>query len=128
KLQQDRIGNSHKANFSAAAQFPYKISFEGRITYSSNALSQGRTTGSVSTDFGIRKTFMGNKVLVRLMAIDPLAQKNYKEFIDGLTVAGNKYLQERDRIISTRNYSLTLSYRFTNTRKTEMDNTLKKIT
>ena len=116
ELLPDRVGLSHRANLNASAQFPHKISFEAQVNYFTNALAQGRTSGSVTTSFGARKTFMNNKFLIRFMATDPFRQRNSLELADVLTTTGS-YSQERNRIINTRNYSATISYRFSNSNK-----------
>lgn len=116
ELLPNRVGFSHRANLNASAQFPHKISVEVQMNYFSNANAQGRTSGSVTTGFGARKTFINNKFLVRFMVTDPFSQRNSLEYIDGLTTSGS-YSQERNRIVNTQNYSATLSYRFSNANK-----------
>lgn len=121
----DRIGYSHRLNLNLTGNLPYKIACEGQLNYTSNAIAQGRTSGSVSTSFGIRKNFVNNKIMMRFMATDPFANQNSLEIIDAFTAANTYYNQERNRTVKTRNYSLTLSYRFSNTRK-KVDNYNKK--
>lgn len=123
-LQPSRTGYSHRLNLNLTGNLPYKISCEGQINYTSNAIAQGRTTGSVNTSFGLRKNFFNNKVMMRVMAADPFTQQNSMEFIEAFTPSGF-YSQERNRTVNTRNYSVTLSYRFTNTRK-KLDEHMKK--
>ncbi len=125
-LQPANVGLSHRVNLNLTGNLPYKISCEGQVNYSSNAIAQGRTSGSVNTSFGIRKTVLNNKLLLRAMASDPFAQQNNTEFIEAFTAAGAFYNQERSRTVNTRNYSLTVSYRFTNARK-KVDKNLKKV-
>lgn len=125
-LQPANVGLSHRVNLNLTGNLPYKISCEGQVNYFSNAIAQGRTAGSVNTSFGIRKTVLNNKLLLRAMASDPFAQQNNTEFIEAFTAAGAFYNQERSRTVNTRNYSLTVSYRFTNARK-KVDKNLKKV-
>lgn len=113
ELQPDRSGLSYRGNGTLTGQFPYKISAEGQVNYYNNTIAQGRTKGSTAVAFGVRKTFMDNKLLVRLLANDPFSQRNTDEYVEGINLSGSSYKQDRSRQINTTNYSLTLSYRFT---------------
>src|SRR5690606_28920684 len=75
-LVQRRTGWSSRFNMGAAATLPRKIAAEARVTYANNVLSQGRRRGSVTTDFGFRKSFLSNQFQVRLMATDPFFDQN----------------------------------------------------
>lgn len=124
-LQPATSGYGHRVNLNLTGNLPHKISCEGQINYTSNPIAQGRTSGYIETSFGFRKNMFNNKLMLRLMAADPFAQQNNKEFIEAFTSDIAFYRQDRSRIVNTRNYSLTLSYRFTNTRK-KLDNYNKK--
>ncbi len=112
-LVQRRTGWSSRFNMGASATLPHKIAAEARVTYVNNVLSQGRQRGSVTTDFGFRKSFLSNKFQVRLMATDPFFDQNTLELVDGMTASGATYLQESSRVLRTRNYRVSVSYRFT---------------
>ena len=112
-LVQRRTGWSSTFNMGASATLPHKIAAEARVTYVNNVLSQGRQRGSVTTDFGFRKSFLSNKFQVRLMATDPFFDQNTLELVDGMTASGATYLQESSRVLRTRNYRVSVSYRFT---------------
>ena len=112
-LQPDRTGYSYRGNGTLTGQFPYKISAEGQINYFNYTLAQGNTKGSAQLAIGLRKTFLSNKLLVRVMANDPFSQRSVNEYVDGVTLSGSTYKQSRSREQDTTNYSLTLSYRFT---------------
>lgn len=112
-LQPDRSGYSYRGNGTLTGQFPYKISGEGQVNYFNYTLAQGNTKGSAEIALGVRKTFLDNKLMVRVMANDPFSQRNVNEYVDGRTLAGTTYKLDRVREQNTTNYSLTLSYRFT---------------
>ncbi len=118
ELIPDRKGTSYRFNGSLTGQFPYQIAAEGQFNYANNANSQGRNSGSVTQAIGIRKTFMANKLLVKFMANDPFSDRRNKFFTNALpsnpmVASGNTFTQDLNRISSTTNYNLTLSYRFT---------------
>lgn len=112
-LQPDRHGLSYRGNGTLTGQFPYKISAEGQINYFNYTLAQGSTKGSAELSLGVRKTFLDNKLLIRLLATDPFSKRSTNEYVDGLTLSGSSYKLDRTRQLNTTNYSLTLSYRFT---------------
>ena len=112
-IQPNRSGWSYRANASLTGQFPHQIAAEGQLNYFNNTVSQGRSKGSAIIAFGVRKNFLENKLLVRLLANDPFTNRNTAEFTDAVTPSGTTYQQHRNRISNTRNYSLTMSYRFT---------------
>ena len=116
-LVQHRTGWSSRLNMGVAATLPHKIAAEARITYVNSVVSQGRQLGSVTTDFGFRKSFLSNKFQLRLMATDPFFDQHTMELVDGMTGSGATYLQESSRILRTRNYRLSVSYRFTRAAK-----------
>ncbi|HEY0668204.1 MAG TPA: outer membrane beta-barrel protein [Sphingobacteriaceae bacterium] len=112
-LQPDRNGFSYRGNGTLTGEFPYKISAEGQVNYFNYTLAQGSTKGSAQIALGLRKTFINNKLLVRVLATDPFSQRNVTEYVDGRTLSGATYKLDRSREQNTTNYSLTLSYRFT---------------
>ncbi|WP_256011945.1 TonB-dependent receptor domain-containing protein [Desertivirga xinjiangensis] len=112
-IQPNRSGWSYRANGSLTGQFPHQMAAEGQMNYFNNTVSQGRSKGSAIVAFGVRKNFLENKLLVRLLANDPFTNRNTAEYTDAVTTSGATYQQLRNRISNTRNYSLTMSYRFT---------------
>ncbi|SFC45223.1 Outer membrane receptor proteins, mostly Fe transport [Parapedobacter composti] len=113
-LVEHRTGWNRRGNIGASFSLPKRISAECRITYTDRMLSQGRRRSTATADFGVRKAFLNNRLLVRLMATDPFTDQNTMEYIDGITASGATYFQENDRVLRTRNYRLGLSYRFMN--------------
>ncbi len=117
-LIRDSKGTSFRFNGSLTGQFPYQIAAEGQFNYANNANSQGYSKNSVTQGIGIRKTFMANKLLLRFMATDPFSNRKTNSFTRALPSnplinSGNTFTQDVNRLSSTTNYNLTLSYRFT---------------
>lgn len=106
----NRGGLSYSGKLGLALKLPERIAFEGNLHYMNNASAQGRTSGSLSSGLGIRKLFMQNKLVLKLLANDPFNQRSNTETIEGLN-----YTQERYSELATRNFSMVLSYRFTKT-------------
>ncbi|TZF86043.1 TonB-dependent receptor (plasmid) [Pedobacter sp. BS3] len=107
-LSKNTVGYSYRASVGPSIQFPKRIAFEGNVNYYNRASVQGRSKGSVSASFGARKGFLDNKLFVRVMSVDPFAQRRNIQFVEGIN-----YTQERNSKLATRNYQLTVSYRFT---------------
>ncbi len=110
-------GFSHLVKLSLVGKLPHKITYEVQGSYYSNTTAQGKKKGSIANSFSLRKTILKNKVMFRFTASDPFGEQHINEFIEALTSNGAFYNQVRNRTINSRNYSLTLSYSFTNARK-----------
>lgn len=103
-----RDGYSVQGKAGITLDFPNRLAFEGNMNYYSNTSAQGRSSGSVSTSFGMRKTFMKNKLKFRIMAVNPFSQSNSTTYTDGLN-----FTRESFSTTHTRNFSMTISYNFT---------------
>src|SRR5690606_16216064 len=99
---------SQRANMTLSGQLPHRIALEGQLNYYSNALAQGKSSASVTTSFGFRKTFFNNKLTARFVASDPFTDRNTIEIIDVLNPSGTSYHQERTAILRTTNYAFTV--------------------
>lgn len=104
----NRSGVSFRSNAGLSLMLPQKISVEGYLNYYNNSSAQGRYKGYLQSNFGARKSFLNNKLYVRLMASDPFSNRNQQVITEG-----ENFKAESMRKIYTRNFSLTLSYRFT---------------
>ncbi|MFD1632108.1 outer membrane beta-barrel protein [Pseudopedobacter beijingensis] len=126
-LQRPTQGYSHRGNMSITGQLPHSIMLEGQLNYYSNALAQGKNSSSVTTSFGLRKTFLKNRLNARVAAFDPFKNRNLNEIVDVLTNTGGSYHQERNVLYNSTNYSFTIGYRFMNTKKQKAKEDVGKV-
>ncbi|MBK0384119.1 TonB-dependent receptor [Pedobacter sp. SD-b] len=104
----NRNGYSIRSNIGINYSIKKSAAFEANINYFKSTAAQGTSNGSVETQFGFKQNLFKNKIGLRLTAVDPFSQKN----ITSITEGPNFY-QESYSIQRTRNFLLSLSYRFT---------------
>jgi len=116
--------NGYSLNCKAGVSIDLKnrLAFEGNMNYYSNTAAQRRTTGSVSTSFGMRKTFMKNKLRFRLMAVNPFNQTNNHVLIEGPNFTTEAY-----STVNTRNFSASISYNFTKVGRNSLSKQKKEV-
>lgn len=108
----NRNGINIRANFGGNYSFKKGLAMEANLNYIKNTAAQGVSNGSVETQFGMRKNFMKNKIGLRLTAIDPFTQRNFTSVTEG-----PNFYQESYSLRKTRNFLVSLSYRFTKIEK-----------
>jgi iron complex outermembrane receptor protein len=104
----NRDGISLRANFGFSMQLPYKTAFESNINYANNASAQGRNKGSVTSNLSARKTFLNNKLSLRLSVNDVFGDRTSTTFSEGDNFRSNNFSSN-----NTQNFTLSLNYRFT---------------
>ncbi len=104
----NRSGTNIRANAGLNYTFSRFSAFEGNLNFIRNTEAQGVTRGSVGTQFGFRQNMFKNKMGLRLTAIDPFNQKN-----NTITTEGINFYQQSFLLQRTRNFTFSLSYRFT---------------
>jgi iron complex outermembrane receptor protein len=104
----NRDGISLRANFGFSMQLPYKTAFESNINYANNASAQGRNKGSVTSNLSARKTFLNNKLSLRLSVNDVFGDRTSTTFSEGDNFRSNNFSTN-----NTQNFTLSLNYRFT---------------
>lgn len=104
----NRDGISFRANFGFSMQLPYKTAFESNINYANNASAQGRNKGSVTSNLSARKTFLNNKLNLRLSINDVFGDRTNTTFSEGDNFRSNNFSTN-----NTQNFTLSLNYRFT---------------
>ncbi len=107
-LVYNRDGYNIKTGVGGNYAFEKKTSVELNVDYIKNTAAQGVSSGSVQTQFGVRRNVMKNKLSVRLTAVDPFTERN----ITSVTEGPNFY-QQSFTTRKTRNFLVALSYRFT---------------
>ncbi len=107
-LAYNRDGYNIKTNIGGNYSFGKKTFAELNIFYVKNTAAQGTSSGTVQTQFGVKRNILKNKFSLRFTAIDPFTQRN----ISSITEGPNFY-QESSNIRKTRNFLFALSYRFT---------------
>ena len=81
---------------------------ELNLNYIKNAAAQGSASGSVHAQFGLKRSFLKNRMSARLTIVDPFSERN----VTSITQGPNFY-QESFSVQKTRNFMVGLSYRFT---------------
>lgn len=104
----NRNGINIRANIGVNYSFKKSLTTEVNINYSKNTAAQGYSNGSIETQFGIKKNFYKNKFSVRFTMVDPFTQRNVTTVLEGPNFYQEIYSERR-----TRNFELSLSYRFT---------------
>ncbi len=104
----NRDGYSIKSNVGINYSLKKSAAFEANLNYFKNTAAQGTSNGSIETQFGFKQNLLKNKIGLRLTAVDPFTQKN----ITSITEGPNFY-QESYSVQQTRNFLVSLSYRFT---------------
>lgn len=104
----NRKGINIRSNAGISYTFKNNAAFEANLNYFRNTAAQGVSSGSVETQFGLRKNFYKNKIGLRFTAIDPFTQRNLTTITQG-----QNFYQESFSVQRTRNFMLALSYRFT---------------
>ncbi|GAB3933633.1 outer membrane beta-barrel family protein [Mucilaginibacter myungsuensis] len=111
-----RNGFTFNTNAGLSVELPKKLMFEGNMSYSKSTVAQGRVTGTIATNFGLRKTMLRNKVKMRVSVNNPFAQNGNLSYIEGVNF-NSESLYTRN----TRNFSLTLSYNFSQVGKSRAE-------
>lgn len=104
----NRNGINIRSNIGVNYAFKKSLTAEVNINYSKNTAAQGYSNGSIETQFGFRKNFYKNKMSVRFSMVDPFTQRNITSVLEGPNFYQEIYSERR-----TRNFELSLSYRFT---------------
>ena len=95
---------------------------EANLNYNRNVAAQGTSVGSVQTQFGVRQNMFKNKIGLRITAEDPFTQQNNTSITEG-----PNFYQESFSVQRTRNFLLSLSYRFTKISKPNSKPIIKAI-
>ena len=103
-----RNGIGIRSNIGVNYTFTKATAVEANLNYNRNVAAQGTSVGSVQTQFGVRQNMFKNKVGLRLTAEDPFTQQNNTSITEG-----PNFYQESFSVQRTRNFLLSLSYRFT---------------
>lgn len=111
-----RNGFTLNANAGLSVELPKRLMFEGNMSFAKTTIAQGRNTGTISTNFGVRKTMLKNKVKMRISVVNPFTQNNNLSYIEGVNF-NSQSLYSRN----TRNFSLTLSYNFSKVGKSKAE-------
>lgn len=111
-----RNGFTFNANAGLSVELPKRLMFEGNMSFYKNSTAQGRNTGTITTNFGIRKTMLANKVKMRISVVNPFTQNANLTYIEGVNF-NSQSLYNRN----TRNFSLTLSYNFSKVGKSKAE-------
>ncbi|WP_050982187.1 outer membrane beta-barrel family protein [Mucilaginibacter paludis] len=104
----NRNGITFQSKAGIQIDMPKQLAFESNLNYYTNSSAQGRSKGSLSSSFAIRKSVYKNKVRIRLTAINPTGQGSSTTFTQGQTFNRQDYYMQNNR-----NYSLSVSYNFT---------------
>lgn len=86
--------------------------FTGNFNINRFANPQGTVRSTVNMQFGLQHKLFNKRLFVSLNIIDPFVQQEYNTFTEG-----TNFSVESFSFTQTRNYRLTLSYNFSNTRK-----------
>ncbi|MFC4142499.1 outer membrane beta-barrel protein [Pedobacter mendelii] len=104
----NRDGLSFRANFGFSMQLPFKTAVESNLNYANNANAQGRSKGNITSNLSARKTFLNNKLNLRLSINDVLGNRNNTFYSEGENFRSNNFSTN-----NTQNFILSLNYRFT---------------
>ncbi len=104
----NRDGISIRAAMGFSMQLPYKTAFESNLNYANNVNAQGRNKGSITSSFGIRKSFFKNTLSARISTNDPFGRRNNNSFNQGVNFISQSYSSN-----NSSNVSFSLNYRFT---------------
>jgi outer membrane receptor protein involved in Fe transport len=107
-----RNGIGIRSNIGINYSFKKATAVEANLNYNKNVAAQGTSQGSIETQFGIRQNMFKNKIGARLTAVDPFTQRNNTSITEG-----PNFYQESFSVQRTRNFLLSLSYRFTKINK-----------
>lgn len=103
----NRNGISFQAKAGLSMDMPGHYAFEGNFNYYTNTSAQSSNKGSVTSSFAVRKSFYKNKYRVRIMAVNPLGQSSYTNYI-----TGDNFNQQNYSTARNRNFSASISYNF----------------
>ncbi len=109
----NRNGYNIKVNLGGNYSVGKKTSTELNVTYLRNTAAQGVSSGTIQTQFGVRRNFIKNKMGVRFSAVDPFSQNNVTSITEGANFYQEAFVTRR-----TRNFLLALTYRLTKIQKT----------
>ncbi|WP_442796151.1 TonB-dependent receptor domain-containing protein [Pelobium manganitolerans] len=105
----NRNGYNIKTNVGGNYSFGKKTFAELNIYYLKSTAAQGVSSGTVQTQFGVKRNMLKNKIAVRVTAVDPFTERSLTTITEG-----PNFYQESLNMRKTRNFLLSLSYRFTN--------------
>ena len=101
-------GYNIKASVGGNYAFGKKTFAELNVDFVKNTAAQGVSTGSVQTQFGVRRNLLKNKFSLRITAVDPFTNRNLNSINEG-----PNFYQQSFTTLRTRDFLLALSYRFT---------------
>jgi outer membrane receptor protein involved in Fe transport len=108
----NRNGINIRSNVGINYSFKKNLTFEANLNYIKNTAAQGVSRGSIETQFGFKQNFFKNKMGFRFTAVDPFTQRNTTTILEG-----PNFYQESYSVRKTRNFLVSLSYRFTKLQK-----------
>ncbi|NEU06879.1 TonB-dependent receptor [Flavihumibacter sp. R14] len=103
----NRQGISIRSNAGTSYSINKNTAMEINLNYLKNAVAQGSLSGSVQTQFGLKKNFLKNKMSARITFVDPFSQRNSSSITEGLN-----FYQESFSVQRTRNFMMAMTYRF----------------
>lgn len=104
----NRNGYNVKTNVGGNYAFGKSTFTELNIYYIKSTAAQGVSSGTVQTQFGVKRNLFKNKFSVRLTAVDPFTERNLTSVTEG-----PNFYQESFNMRKTRNFLISASYRFT---------------
>lgn len=117
-----RNGIGIRSNIGINYTFTKATAGEANLNYNRNVAAQGNSNGSVETQFGIRQNMFKNKIGLRVTAVDPFTQRNNTSLTEG-----PNFYQESFSVQKTRNFLLSISYRFTKITKSNSKPVIKPV-
>ncbi|MBT2559742.1 outer membrane beta-barrel protein [Pedobacter sp. ISL-68] len=104
----NRDGLSFRGAIGLSMQLPLKTAFESNLNYANNTNAQGRSKGSITSNFSARKVFLGNRLNLRVTINDILGNRTNTFYNEGQNFRLENYSTN-----NTQNFTFSLNYRFT---------------
>ena len=114
-------GGSLSFNLNGNYNWKDLYSATGSFTYNRYANPQGATRSSLGMNIGFQAKLLEKKLVVNLTITDPFLQQENRSW-----TYGTGFTQENYNSAQTRNFRLTLSYVFSNSRSSKKMAAIKK--